>query len=185
MPLLAGCAQVAGRYRRYGEKLALCQHAGGSRSWASYDQVCADVQRGLRTTTWRVAPLSRVGLHAEPAPPRQSQSPVQLVWDQLPRMLAAVVGMVPGGQTDSRTASPVSAAAIKGRTRRPAGAAAVCSWTSAVPLATCRRSGCPAGVSAVSAVLAASAAPGLGKGPKCSNWSPVALETPHAELSAT
>ena len=98
MPLLAGCAQVAGRYRRYGEKLALCQHAGGSRSWASYDQVCADVQRGLRTTTWRVAPLSRVGLHAEPAPPRQSQSPVQLVRDQLPRMLAAVVGMVPGGQ---------------------------------------------------------------------------------------
>jgi hypothetical protein len=98
MPLLAGCAQVAGRYRRYGEKLALCQHAGGSRSSASYDQVCADVQRGLRTTTWRVAPLSRVGLHAEPAPPRQSQSPVQLVRDQLPRMLAAVVGMVPGGQ---------------------------------------------------------------------------------------
>ena len=98
MPLLAGCAQVAGRYRRYGEKLALCQHAGGSRSSASYDQVCADVQRGLRTTTWRVAPLSRVGLHAEPASLRQSQSPVQLVRDQLPRMLAAVVGMVPGGQ---------------------------------------------------------------------------------------
>ena len=53
---------MAGRYRRYGEKLALCRHAGGSRSSASYDQVCADVQRGLRTTTWRVAPLSRVGL---------------------------------------------------------------------------------------------------------------------------
>ena len=33
-------------------------------------------------------------------------------------MLADVVGMVPGCQTDSRTASPVSAAAVKGRTWR-------------------------------------------------------------------
>jgi hypothetical protein len=41
--------------------------------------------------------------------------------------------MVPGCQTDDRTASPVLAAAVKGRTWRLAGGGdAVCSWTPAV-----------------------------------------------------
>jgi hypothetical protein len=81
-------------------------------------------------------------------------------------MLSDVVGMVPGCQTDSRGASPVLAAAVKGRTWRLAGGLPQSApgrpqfrWPSvAVP-------GVRPVVSAVSAVLAASAAQGLGKGP--------------------
>jgi hypothetical protein len=96
---------------------------------------------------------------------------VQLVRDKLSRMLSDVVGMVPGGRTDSGTASPVLAAAVKGRTWRLArgGCRSLLLDVRSLRWPRVAVPGARPVVSAVSTVLAASAAQGLGKGPKCSS----------------
>jgi hypothetical protein len=106
----------------------------------------AEVQRGVRTTTWRghaseVAMDYTLNRATSPKPIAGSPGPGPAAAD-------AVRGRreVPGCQTDGRTASPVLAAAVKGRTWRLAGGPTQSApGRPQFPLATCRRSGCPAG----------------------------------------